>query len=371
MGKNDCPGTPLSGLAHVFSTIDSRSWVANSPASIEKGCAGTTGCSASNSKEGGGVSLFWSFARDRPEDDAASDFAGRHMTEGKVLVIGANATRIETQSSRPRDGETRRGVLATVVGFGVAGGLTAGAEAKSRHSSKEGAMSTATKKPSIVFAHGLWADGSCFGKLIPTLQAEGYEVISSQHGLDSLKSDVDCVKRCIARAAGPVVLVGHSYGGALITYAGTDDRVAALVYLAAVAPDETETAQSQLDKFPKSDVFSHLDVAEGRIWMRPDGTAAFCGDLSETEQKLVWATQGAPVPDLLNQKHDGVAWKSKPSWYVVGTKDRTVQPDFERFVAKRMGAKTVELDSSHVPMLSKPEAVLDVIRDAAKQVASR
>jgi pimeloyl-ACP methyl ester carboxylesterase len=225
-----------------------------------------------------------------------------------------------------------------------------------------------SKKPGIVFAHGLWADGSCFQKLIPALQAEGHEVMCSQHGLDSLKSDVECVTRCFGRVSGPVVLVGHSYGGTLITHAGTDDRVAALVYICALAPDETETSQGQQDKFPKTPVFSHIDVADGRIWLRPDGTADFCGDLSETEQKIVWATQGVPVPDLFNQKHDGVAWRTKPSWYVVGTKDRTVHPELERFAANRMGAKTLELDSSHVPMLSQPHPVLDVIHDAAKSI---
>jgi pimeloyl-ACP methyl ester carboxylesterase len=232
-------------------------------------------------------------------------------------------------------------------------------------------MSTATKKPSIVFAHGLWADGSCFGKLIPTLHAEGYEVISSQHGLDSTKGDVDCVKRCIRHASGPVVLVGHSYGGTVITHAGVDERVAALVYLAAFAPDETETAQTLVEKYPPPEVFSHLDIAEGRIWLRPDGTKHFCGDLSEAEQKAVWATQGVPVADILTQKHGGVAWKSKPSWYVVATNDRTIQPDLERFCAKRMGAKTVELESSHVPFLSRPRDVLEVIRNASAAVAAK
>ena len=225
------------------------------------------------------------------------------------------------------------------------------------------------QKPSIVFAHGLWADGSCFRKLIPALQADGHEVICSQHSLDSLKSDVDCVTRCFGRVSGPVVLVGHSYGGTLITYAGTDDRVAALVYIAALAPDETETSQSQQQKFPVTDVFSHIEIADGRIWLRADGVSAFAGDLPEPEQKVVWATQAVPVPDLFTQKLDGVAWRSKPSWYVVAAQDRTVHPDLERFVAKRMGARTVEVASSHVPMLSQPPAVLDVIRQAADAVA--
>jgi pimeloyl-ACP methyl ester carboxylesterase len=226
-------------------------------------------------------------------------------------------------------------------------------------------------KPSIVFAHGLWADGSCFQKLIPTLQAEGHEVICSQHGLDSLKSDVECVTRCFGRVSGPIVLVGHSYGGTLITHAGMDDRVAALVYIAALAPDETETSQGQQQKFPVTDVFSHIEIADGRIWLRPSGVSAFAGDLSEAEQKLVWATQAVPVPDLFGQKLDGVAWKSKPSWYIVAREDRTVHPDLERFAAKRMGAKTVETQTSHVPMLSKPDVVINVIREAASAVAAK
>jgi pimeloyl-ACP methyl ester carboxylesterase len=225
-------------------------------------------------------------------------------------------------------------------------------------------------KPSIVFAHGLWADGSCFSKLIPALQAEGHEVLVSQHGLDSLKGDVDSVVRCFRRVKGPIVLVGHSYGGTLITHAGTDDRVAALVYIAALAPDETETSQGLLAKFPTSNVFNQIEVADGRIWLRPDGTRFFAGDLSAAEQRLVWATQGAPVADLFTQKLDAIAWRSKPSWYVVAKQDQTVPPDLQRFVAKRMGATVQEADSSHVPMLSQPALVLDVIRKAASAVAA-
>ena len=223
-------------------------------------------------------------------------------------------------------------------------------------------------KPSIVFAHGLWADGSCFSKLIPPLQADGHEVICSQHGLDSLKGDVECVTRCFGRVTAPAVLVGHSYGGTLITHAGVDERVAALVYIAALAPDETETSQSQQQKFPVTNVFSHIEVADGRIWLKPSGIEHFAGDLPDTEQQVVWATQAAPVPDLFLQKVEGVAWKSKPSWYIVATEDRTVHPELERSAAKRMGATTVELRSSHVPMLSQPQAVLDVIRKAASAV---
>jgi pimeloyl-ACP methyl ester carboxylesterase len=231
-------------------------------------------------------------------------------------------------------------------------------------------MSTAAKKPSIVFSHGIWADGSCFQKLIPTLRAEGHEVMAAQYGLDTLKGDVDATIRTFGRVSGPIVLVGHSYGGTVITHAGMDPRVAALVYIAAVAPDEAETSQSQQDKFPKTDVFKNIDVADGRVWLKPvTGVPCFAGDLSADEQEVIYATHFAPAVDLFNQKHDGIAWRSKPSWYIVAAEDRTVHPELERFVAKRMGAKTVELASSHVPMLSQPKAVLDVIRQAAKAVS--
>ena len=223
-------------------------------------------------------------------------------------------------------------------------------------------------KPSIVFAHGIWADGSCFQKLIPTLRAEGHEVMAAQYGLDTVKGDVDATIRTFGRVKGPIVLVGHSYGGTVITGAGTDDRVAGLVYINALAPDADETSQTQQANFPPTPVFAHIDVKDGRIWLLWDGIDDFAGDLPEKEKKLVWATQGVPKPDLFDAKAGGTAWKSKPSWYIVGKKDRTVQPDLERFFAKRMGATTYELDSSHVPMLSQPERVLDVIRAAAKAV---
>ena len=225
-----------------------------------------------------------------------------------------------------------------------------------------------SKKPSIVFVHGIWADGSSFSKVIPALQAEGHEVVAAQYGLDTLKGDVAAVIHTLKRVSSPVILVGHSYGGTLITAAGTDERVAGLVYIAALAPDSDETSQSQQSKFPTTDVFSHIEVADGRVWMLPSGISCFAGDLSEQEQKIVWATHAAPAADLFNQKIEGTAWRSKPSWYIVAKNDRTVQPELERFVAKRMGATTYETESSHVPMLSKPGLVLDVIRTAVKAV---
>jgi pimeloyl-ACP methyl ester carboxylesterase len=223
-------------------------------------------------------------------------------------------------------------------------------------------------KPSIVLCHGIWADGSSFSKLIPTLQAEGYETIAVQYGLDTPEGDVKATVGALGRVSSPAILVGHSYGGSVITAAGTDDRVAGLVYISALAPDEDETTQSQLEKFPAADALGFVEPADGRLWLSREGVECFAGDLSTAEKKVVWATQYPPAADLFGRNAPGVAWRTKPTWYIVATKDRTVQPDLERFVAKRMNATTYEVESSHVVMLSQPQFVLDVIRDAVTAV---
>jgi pimeloyl-ACP methyl ester carboxylesterase len=153
-------------------------------------------------------------------------------------------------------------------------------------------------KPSIVFCHEIWADGSCFNKVISPLQAEGHEVMTAQYGLDTPEGDVGAVKRTLARVSGPIILIGHSCGGSVITAAGTGERVAGLVYIAALAPDANETSQSQQAKFPTTDVFNYGEVTDGRIWLKPEGITCFAGDLSEQEQKLVYATHYAPASDL-------------------------------------------------------------------------
>jgi pimeloyl-ACP methyl ester carboxylesterase len=260
--------------------------------------------------------------------------------------------------------KSRREVLAGALGLSLAAALPATARSPRKQ--------TAMSKPSIVFSHGIWADASCFQKLIPTLQAEGHDVMAAQYGLDTLKGDVDATIRNFGRVSDPIVLVGHSYGGTVIMHAGVDSRVAALVYIAALGPDETETSQSLQAKFPTTEVFKNIDVADGRVWLKPGtGVPCFAGDLSSEEQGVVYATAYPPAVDLFIQTHEGIAWRSKPSWYIVAAEDRAVHPDLERFCAKRMGAKTVELKSSHVPMLSRPREVLEVIRNAAAAVAAK
>ena len=228
-----------------------------------------------------------------------------------------------------------------------------------------------SSKPSIVFAHGLWADGSCFSKVIKLLQADGYEVIATQNQLNSVEDDAAAVRTSFNRVSGPIVLVGHSYGGTVITAAGTDERVGALVYICAIAPDEGETSQAEQDKHPATAVFNHVELVDGRVWLKPSGTAEFCGDLSDEEQKLVFATQGAPLAELFTQPVRGAAWKTKPTYYILGLDDRTVHPDLQHFVSKRMNAKVTELQSSHVPMLSQPQRVYEVIREAAESISQR
>jgi pimeloyl-ACP methyl ester carboxylesterase len=225
---------------------------------------------------------------------------------------------------------------------------------------------TAEDKPSIVFAHGLWADGSCFSKVIGELQAEGYEAISSQYSLESLEGDVAATIRALGRVTSPSVLVGHCYGGSVITVAGTDDRVAGLVYIAALAPDVGETSQAQLSNFPIADVFSDVEVEDGRIWMFPEGVECLAGDLSAQDKAVVWATHCAPAADIFDAEVKRAAWKTKPSWYVVANRDRTVPPDLQRFFAARVAATAYEVESSHMVMLSHPELVTDVIRQAAE-----
>src|SRR5580700_5490629 len=177
-------------------------------------------------------------------------------------------------------------------------------------------------KPTIVFCHGIWADGSCFNKVIPTLQADGHQVIAAQYGLDSFAGDVATVKRTLGRVNSPAILVGHSYGGTVITAAGEDPRVAGLVYIAALAPDEDETSQSQQERFPVTDVFKRIEVADGRVWMLSDAVSCFAGDLPEAEQKVVWATACPPATELFRQKAAGTAWRRKPTSYIVARNDR-------------------------------------------------
>lgn len=218
----------------------------------------------------------------------------------------------------------------------------------------------------VVLVHGFWADGSCYSEILPTLLAEGYEVIAVQNPLTSLAEDVAATKRALSRIEGQCILVGHSWGGFVITEAGNDERVSGLVYIAALAPDAGETAVDILSKYEAAPASQYFQVQDGFIWLAKEGVQkAFADDLSAEQTALLYATQVAPSTSLLEATVDSPAWKNKPSWFIISSSDKTVPPDLQRDAAKRMGATTIVLESSHVAMISHAKEVLDVIREAA------
>jgi pimeloyl-ACP methyl ester carboxylesterase len=226
------------------------------------------------------------------------------------------------------------------------------------------------KKLTIVFVHGLWADGSCWSKVINPVADKGYKVISVQNPTTSLEDDVAATKRALDRADGDVVLVGHSWGGSVITEAGADPRVKALVYIAAYAPDKGETVGSLTESVAPTVLPGFLQSANGYVTLSKEGVVkAFATDLSPKEQDVVYAVQPPAFQEVFSDVSVNAAWRTKPSWYVVASEDNTINPELEKRMAKRANAKTTVLKSSHVAMLSKPNEVLDVILDAAKSVS--
>lgn len=223
-----------------------------------------------------------------------------------------------------------------------------------------------SKIKNIVLVHGFWADASCYSQVIPTLLAEGYEVVAVQNPLTSLADDVAATKRALARIEGQCILVGHSWGGFVITEVGNDERVSGLVYIAALAPDAGESTIDLLSKYEAAPASQHFQEQDSFIWLSKEGIqTTFAGDLPAEKSALLYVTQTAPSTSVLEAKVDSPAWKNRPSWYIVANNDQTVPPDLQRDSAKQMGATTVILESSHVAMISHAQEVLDVIREAA------
>ena len=219
----------------------------------------------------------------------------------------------------------------------------------------------------IVLVHGAFADGSSWSKVIPILQAKGYKVTAVQNPLTSFADDVAATNRALAQQDGPVILVGHSWAGVVITEAGMDPKVVGLVYVAAFGPDLGETAGDLGKPYPPPPALAAPTVdKQGFMSLPADAVVKhFASDLPPNEARVLAATQGPVNVSVFEAKVSAVAWRTKPSWYIVSKLDGAIAPDEERFFAKRMNAMTTELNTSHVAMLSQPKAVAAVIMDAA------
>ncbi len=220
----------------------------------------------------------------------------------------------------------------------------------------------------IVLLHGLFADGSCWSEVIARLQAAGFNVAAVQNPLTTLPEAVASAERVLARQDGPTVLVGHSFSGMIVTEAGMHPNVSALVYVAARAPDAGEDYSALAKTFPTPPASAGVifDGDEGRL-SEAAFLRDFAGDLPEAKAKVLYAVQEPFQKALLTGKTAHAAWRSKPSFYAVSTEDRTINPDLERFMAKRMGAKTIEVKASHLSLISHPDEIARLIQEAAGQ----
>jgi pimeloyl-ACP methyl ester carboxylesterase len=223
-------------------------------------------------------------------------------------------------------------------------------------------------KPSIVLIHGAWSDGSCWQEVIPILQNSGYQVVAAQLPLANFPDDVAFARRVIEGRRGPVVAVGHSYGGAVMTEAAAGNaNVKALVFISAFSPDVGESPKTLQEGYARTPIadaivpaaagFLYLDPAKFHSVMAHDLPESRAAVLGAVQIPLFGASFATPVKDA--------AWKTIPSWFLISTADRAIDPDQQRFGAERMGAKVTEVDASHLPMLSKPKEVAEIIEAAA------
>jgi pimeloyl-ACP methyl ester carboxylesterase len=225
----------------------------------------------------------------------------------------------------------------------------------------------------IVLVHGAWADGSCWWKIIPQLQAKGLRVSCTQNPLTSIAEDVKGANRIINAQDGPVLLVGHSYGGTIITEAGNNPKVAGLVYVAAFAPDEGETMTSLSQPYGATPLFSEITpIEDGFLRVTEKGISeAFAQDLSADEKSIVFATQGAFQGAIFGTRIGKAAWHNRPNWFVVAANDRAIAPEQQKATAKRMGAKVLAVPTSHLAMLAQPEQVATFLQGAAASVGEK
>ena len=246
--------------------------------------------------------------------------------------------------------------------------LVAGAAASVTATHGTAATATPPKARNIVLVHGLFADGSCWTEVIVRLQERGLNVTSVQNPLTTLPEAVASAERVLARQDGPTVLVGHSFSGMIVSEAGVHSNVSAVVYVAARAPDAGEDYTALAKRFPTPPASAGIifDGDEGRL-SEEAFLRDFAGDVPKAKARVLYAVQEPFQKALLTGRTTQAAWRSKPSFYAVSTEDRTINPDLERFMAKRMGAKTIEVKASHVSLISHPDVITGLILEAAQQ----
>ena len=234
----------------------------------------------------------------------------------------------------------------------------------------QAAEAAAPQVRNVVLVHGLFADGSSWAKVIPLLQTRGLHVTSVQNPLSSLSDDAAAVKRALAKQEGPTLLVGHSYAGMVISEAGDDPKVAGLVYIAARAPDAGEDYSALTKKFTPAPASAgiHWDASGWATLGEEAFLRDFAGDLPASEARGYFAVQQPFARAITQARTTVAAWRVKPTWYAVSTQDRTIDPELQRFMAKRMGARTIELPASHVSLLSHPQEVADLIVSATQGI---
>ena len=230
------------------------------------------------------------------------------------------------------------------------------------------AASAPVKARNVVLVHGLFADGSSWSEVIARLQAADLNVTSVQNPLTTLPDAVAAAQRVLDRQDGPTVLAGHSFSGMIVSEAGVHPNVSAVVYVAARAPDANEDYAALAKKFPTPPASAGItfDGDEGRL-SEAAFLRDFAGDVPEARAKVLYAVQQPFQKALLAGKTTQASWRTKPSFYAVSTEDRTINPDLQRFMAKRMAARTIEVKASHVSLISQPEAIAGLILEAAGQ----
>lgn len=233
-------------------------------------------------------------------------------------------------------------------------------------------QSNSNEIKNIVLVHGAFADGSCWAKVIAQLQARNYKVIAVQNPLTSLSDDVASAKRAIAQMDGPVLLAAHSYGGMVISEAGKDPKVAGLLYIAALVPEDGQDGNDVNAAMPTTGVEKEFQIsADGFVSLSEKAiNENFAPDATPEERKVIYATQVPLSVTAVQEKVYNAAWQNKPTWFIVASQDRVISPDLERFKARLMKATTIELASSHVPMISQPGKVTDFIIEAAETLSN-